>query len=491
MTISQPNTRIQRPARAALVAALLATTAFATAPPATAGDLILNVDFENGTNNATIATGDGSGVDSTVFSTAAVPSFPDATAFYSNLQSVSGSMSLVVQDSTLAAGNSPELFWNLGVAGVPLDQTRVLKYSYWHYANDTTLQPGKTTLQAAQSPVQHMVLTASDADKTRPEGNGSYFASSWNWVSGPTSPPGNYDYYGDVDTGVFPQNTATVSSGAWYKVENYLPLIPFFEGSALYQGALDVNDLDGDNDTTEYLGYIDKTGRSFDTDPNNDRDPDVNNFYSRVFNAAGDVLGTNPYMTHRGDPDEGVTVRALQLFEGGTDFATSFFDDIHFEYVNTADIDAMVHAIFNDTTNEDDYDFNFDGVVDDDDTMYFVETVLQSALGDFDLDYRVDENDLLTMDANWLATNVSYADGDLNGDNVVNGMDLAILQSRYGHTFTGDTPVALTYGEALALTTNIPQPASIALLAAGAALTTTRHRHRQQTTRQRRAKTQA
>ena len=103
-----------------------------------------------------------------------------------------------------------------------------------------------------------------------------------------------------------------------------------------------------------------------------------------------------------------------------------------------------------------------DGVVDEDDMIYHVETLVElqdgsgrvgSKRGDFNLDGYVDGTDLALMKLAFGQPGQNYADGNANCDLLVDGTDLAILKSNMGF-------IAPTGG-------GVPEPVTIGLLSLG------------------------
>ncbi len=108
-----------------------------------------------------------------------------------------------------------------------------------------------------------------------------------------------------------------------------------------------------------------------------------------------------------------------------------------------ADIDALSNAIFNNSTNLDDFDMNEDGVVDLEDitdpesgwlevggTRNPTKTAGRAFLpGDANLDGTVDGQDFTIWNANKFTMNTDWTKGNFNGDGVVDGQDLIAWNS--------------------------------------------------------------
>jgi len=443
---------------------------------ANALEIIKEFDFEEGTAGSIIQ------ADTVDEASTQLPGFPSAVARYSNAQTRpgGGSLSMLLQDGLFTnAANSPQVFWNLN-DGAPLDSTRTIKLSYWKYVANT-VQLGGSGDAFQTDARQDVMLTGSDADRFRPEGNQGYLAQTWNWQGGPTaSDPDTVELFGDVDTGVFTQPLATFSTGEWVRVENYIPLAHMFDGSPLFQGLPDVDDLDNDGDTTEFRGYIDLTGRNYDDNPDNDRPDDTAVFYSRVMNGSLDtVYGMSPYMFRRpsdhtvaGEPgatDPELRVRALQILDLGSDNSATFFDDITIGYITTDDIDDVISAIASGSTSAE-LDYNADGIVDGNDSTYFIQTVLQTAPGDANFDRRVNGLDVSAVVGNFGGTG-DWVEGDFNGDGVIDGFDVSAVVGNFGFQLDG-----IGGAPASSATQAVPEPTTVALFGIVGALFAARRR---------------
>jgi hypothetical protein len=86
-------------------------------------------------------------------------------------------------------------------------------------------------------------------------------------------------------------------------------------------------------------------------------------------------------------------------------------------------------------------------------------TSLASLTGDVNGDGIVNGQDLALVSSNWLHTG-SGVTGDVNHDGIVNGQDLALVSSNWLHT---------SGAGALVTTSGVPEPSSFALLALGLA----------------------
>ena len=95
--------------------------------------------------------------------------------------------------------------------------------------------------------------------------------------------------------------------------------------------------------------------------------------------------------------------------------------------------------------------------------------------GDINGDRVVNALDLSILAANWLATDAYHLRGDVNHDLNVNSLDLSILASNW---LAGSSGESISFNEALASVGlgGIPEPSSLALLALGAMAITRRRR---------------
>ncbi|HEY4310966.1 MAG TPA: dockerin type I domain-containing protein [Pirellulales bacterium] len=93
-------------------------------------------------------------------------------------------------------------------------------------------------------------------------------------------------------------------------------------------------------------------------------------------------------------------------------------------------------------------------------------TSLASLTGDVNGDGIVNGQDLALVSSNWLHAG-SGVTGDVNHDGIVNGQDLALVSSNWLHTSGAGAPVT---------TSGVPEPGSFALLALGLASAAVRRR---------------
>lgn len=93
-----------------------------------------------------------------------------------------------------------------------------------------------------------------------------------------------------------------------------------------------------------------------------------------------------------------------------------------------------------------------------------IRVILKTEYGDCNLDGRVDIVDLNALAANWGAIGcTSWAEGDFNGDHAADILDLNEMAAHWGYP----RPPGI-FEDALA-GTGVPEPATMAMLAAGAA----------------------
>jgi hypothetical protein len=75
------------------------------------------------------------------------------------------------------------------------------------------------------------------------------------------------------------------------------------------------------------------------------------------------------------------------------------------------------------------------------------------------MDGDVDGRDYLALLRNFNAENADQSMGDANGDEVVNGQDVAIWESAFGFGIDGSNTISLIGAEA----TNVPEPSTLLL----------------------------
>jgi hypothetical protein len=126
--------------------------------------------------------------------------------------------------------------------------------------------------------------------------------------------------------------------------------------------------------------------------------------------------------------------------------------------VDAADIDAMATAVINNETDSQ-YDLDGNGTVSDADRLYLIGTVLNTYLGDANLDLEFSSSDLVTV----LASGTYEADvasgwatGDFNGDARTNTSDLVAALADGGYEVGPKAAVAA-----------VPEPAALGLLSIG------------------------
>ena len=161
--------------------------------------------------------------------------------------------------------------------------------------------------------------------------------------------------------------------------------------------------------------------------------------------------GVAAELTWVGDPD-GV----LGDFDGDDD-------------VDADDIDILCANMGGDVAT---YDMDGDLDVDEDDMIYHIENLVElqdgsgrvgTMRGDFNLDGFVNATDLAIMKPNFGLSGMLYSDGNANCDTVINGTDLAVLSANIGFA---------------APTGAIPEPATLSVLALGAAGIASRRRRK-------------
>ena len=113
--------------------------------------------------------------------------------------------------------------------------------------------------------------------------------------------------------------------------------------------------------------------------------------------------------------------------------------DIDYVFANFGDWQNIDEAVFMDLS----CDMNGDLLVDDADIAFVIETVLETELGDFNLDgSRNDDDRQIILDN--LGTEGGYASGDINGDRFVDNDDLAAFDGTDGPCVAAD--LAMPFG---------------------------------------------
>jgi len=183
-----------------------------------------------------------------------------------------------------------------------------------------------------------------------------------------------------------------------------------------------------------------------------------------------DIPGNGAFADDDGDP---IYDAWATLGSGGFDLqAVGVLNEVpDFDgdgFVNADDIDLLSAAIRAASTDLR-YDLNNDGVVDGDDLTTMVETCVETTVGigtapgDFNLDGLIDGTDLAIMKTHFGDLGAGWADGNANFDELIDGTDLALLKTYFGFDATAGGTV--------------PEPATLGLLAVGAAAAIAR-RHR-------------
>lgn len=103
-------------------------------------------------------------------------------------------------------------------------------------------------------------------------------------------------------------------------------------------------------------------------------------------------------------------------------------------------------------------DLNADGTpATSEDLNFLIRNIFHTEFGDFNLDRRVNLEDLARLATNFGSESATWAQGDVNGDNIVNLEDLARLATYFGYDAHPQPAASLTNG------ISIPEPNSFAL----------------------------
>lgn len=98
---------------------------------------------------------------------------------------------------------------------------------------------------------------------------------------------------------------------------------------------------------------------------------------------------------------------------------------------NSNDINVLaLQARLGNTSTVSYLDLDSSGVIDYDDVVYLVEAIYGSSMGDFDLDFDVDEDDLAAWEVNY-GGGGGWTQGDANGNGLIDGGDFLIWQRNY------------------------------------------------------------
>lgn len=187
-----------------------------------------------------------------------------------------------------------------------------------------------------------------------------------------------------------------------------------------------------------------------------------------TFNLGGKVTGASSYLPVQGialinddefDDDYGANGKCNCEDLSGRNYYGELFDvtDFHGRYVEFDDIVSLypdsgvfgfseiqffgwpvnvnidaVNAAVKAGSTEYSYDLDGNGLVQKADVDYLVETLLDTAYGDANLDRKVDVGDLGILAANYGNSGKTWGLGDFNGDGTVDVGDLGILAANYG-----------------------------------------------------------
>jgi hypothetical protein len=135
----------------------------------------------------------------------------------------------------------------------------------------------------------------------------------------------------------------------------------------------------------------------------------------------------------------------LEGIEGDYDFSGT---------LDCMDLDLLSAAI-NATTHDIRYDADGNGILNSEDTRYWVESIRQTIPGDANLDGRVTSADLTALSDHMYSSELSWCHGDFNYDGLIDGSDFNVWNQHKGLVAPASDAAA------------VPEPQSI-LLALGA-----------------------
>jgi hypothetical protein len=151
-------------------------------------------------------------------------------------------------------------------------------------------------------------------------------------------------------------------------------------------------------------------------------------------------------------------------------------------FVGDFNIDGVVNALDIDQLNAnlgggnlDLYDLDGNSLLNSGDVSFLLNNILHRRPGDANLNGNVDAADLAALRSNLGTGNVSWANGNFDGDNDIDAADLALFRSNLGlpppgfDGFAGDTGgfngVGLLLGNGSG--SSVPEPGALGLLAIG------------------------
>ncbi|MCH8042376.1 MAG: choice-of-anchor B family protein [Planctomycetes bacterium] len=218
----------------------------------------------------------------------------------------------------------------------------------------------------------------------------------------------------------------------------------------------------------------------FDTYPDDDAARFNGLWAAYPFFPSGTVIGS--------DYDRGLFIWTVDGHDPTGDVNLDFQFDVR-------DVDALLGEI-NQPSGKAIFDLDDDGLIDRQDLAFLVREVLDTELGDANLDGRVDEADLEIMRANWKAEGVGWSQADFTGDGLVNIADLTTVAQFWQFGAADPAASPLDVEAFLAGAEQVPEPStagllllgSVGLLAAGrrrGSLTAAARRRRPGTSRRR------